>query len=80
VVKRVAAVAGDAVPADIGALAPGGVVPEDRLVVLGDNPARSFDSRQSGFLHAGRIVGVVLRRIGQSPRTPPETAADSDNR
>ncbi|WP_328338973.1 hypothetical protein [Micromonospora sp. NBC_00421] len=34
------------------------------MLLLGDNPAVSFDSRQSGYGHADQVVGVVDRRLG----------------
>jgi signal peptidase I len=33
------------------------------LVLLGDNPAASFDSRQAGFFPAERLLGAVVRRL-----------------
>ncbi|WP_131742804.1 S26 family signal peptidase [Actinomadura roseirufa] len=67
-VKRVAAVAGDPVPRDdFPALreAPQDVVPPGSLVVLGDNPQASWDSREYGFVRPGDCVGVALRRLGR---------------
>ncbi|GGS97562.1 S26 family signal peptidase [Nonomuraea spiralis] len=67
IIKRVAAVPGDPIPRDtVPALrtAPGTRVPTGRLVVLGDNANRSYDSRHSGYLTADRLLGVVLRKIG----------------
>ncbi|NUR89731.1 MAG: S26 family signal peptidase, partial [Nonomuraea sp.] len=67
--KRLAAVPGDPIPRDaVPALrdAPGSRVPDGHLVVLGDNPARSYDSRRTGYLKADRLFGVVLRKL-----TPP---------
>ncbi|MFD5143034.1 S26 family signal peptidase [Streptomyces sp. NPDC058401] len=65
-IKRVAAVPGDPVPrAGIPALA-GAVeerVPRGRLVLLGDNPRVSVDSRRVGYFPAGRILGTVLRTL-----------------
>lgn len=60
-VKRVAAVAGDPLPEGV----PGdrGTVPEGCLVVLGDNPEHSVDSRGFGPVPVGRVVGTVLRRM-----------------
>lgn len=55
IIKRVAALPGDMVPA-------GNVVPPGKLVVLGDNPAASVDSRQFGYCPADRLLGVVIRR------------------
>lgn len=67
-IKRVVAVPGDPVPrAMIPALAEasGDRVPAGQLVLLGDNPAVSFDSREVGYFPAERVLGVVSRR-----RTP----------
>jgi signal peptidase I len=66
IIKRVAAVPGDLVPRDtVDALAE---VPEDRvppgnLVLLGDNPRTSIDSRQAGYFPAEWMVGAALRRV-----------------
>ncbi len=65
-VKRVVALPGDVVPAAVSQLA-GARVPADRFVVLGDNSARSWDSRSAGYLHADALLGVVLRRMGGRP-------------
>ena len=67
-IKRVAALPGDArpdawLPPKSGP--PGPRVPAGRFVVLGDNAARSFDSRQLGYVPGDRLLGVVLRRVGQ---------------
>ena len=40
-------------------------VPAGKFVLLGDNPARSYDSRQLGYFSGDRLLGVVLRRVGQ---------------
>ncbi|MET8758831.1 S26 family signal peptidase [Lentzea sp. NPDC004782] len=61
-VKRAVAVPGDPVPPQIPV--PGPRVPADSLLVLGDNPARSNDSRRLGYLPATALIGVVLRPIG----------------
>jgi signal peptidase I len=66
VLKRVVAVPGDPVPRDrMPALR---AVPETRvsaghLVVLGDNPAHSYDSRHHGYVAVERLLGVVSRRM-----------------
>ncbi len=62
-VKRAVAVPGDPVPSQIPV--PGDVVPAGNLLVLGDNPARSNDSRRLGYIPADALIGVVLRPIGQ---------------
>ncbi|MEV4112456.1 S26 family signal peptidase [Nonomuraea sp. NPDC049695] len=67
IIKRVAAVPGDPIPRDtVPALrtAPGTRVPAGRLVMLGDNPDRSYDSRLAGYMTADRLFGVVLRKLG----------------
>lgn len=61
IVKRAAAVAGDPVPAGIPV--PDRVVPPGRLVVLGDNPGESYDSRVFGYLPADAVIGVLRRRL-----------------
>lgn len=60
-VKRAVAVPGDPVPAQIPL--PDPVVPAGRLLVLGDNPARSNDSRRLGYIPADALIGVVVRPI-----------------
>jgi signal peptidase I len=63
-VKRAVAVAGDPVPADrVPALASEPAVPPGALVVLGDNPATSWDSRHYGFVRPDQFVGVAIRRL-----------------
>jgi signal peptidase I len=62
-VKRAVAVPGDPVPAQIPV--PDPVVPAGRLLVLGDNPLLSNDSRRLGYLSADSLIGVVLRPMGQ---------------
>jgi signal peptidase I len=60
-IKRVAAVAGEPVP-DVISI-PDTVVPEGRLVLLGDNAAASFDSRMVGYFPIGLVLGGVVRRM-----------------
>jgi signal peptidase I len=38
-------------------------VPERMFIILGDNPDRSFDSRQAGLVAGDRLIGVAVRRI-----------------
>ncbi|MFE7543326.1 S26 family signal peptidase [Streptomyces platensis] len=70
-IKRAAAVPGDPVPRD-GAPAlrdlPEKRVPQGRIVLLGDNPEESLDSRFCGYFRDEQIVGVVIRRL---PRAEP---------
>jgi signal peptidase I len=61
-IKRAVALPGDVVPAEVPNLA-GARVPADRFVVLGDNSARSYDSRRAGYLRADALLGVVVRRL-----------------
>lgn len=63
--KRIAAVAGDPVPAAVATAVGAGVdsqVPPGGLVVLGD-AERSDDSRQWGYFPAERVLGVVVLRL-----------------
>jgi signal peptidase I len=65
-IKRAVAVPGDPVPRDrIPSLrdVPESAVPLDRFIVLGDNPAVSFDSREYGYLRGEHLVGVALRKV-----------------
>ncbi|MEU4829904.1 S26 family signal peptidase [Streptosporangium sp. NPDC023615] len=65
-VKRAAAVAGEPVPRSrVPALrdVPEKVVPPGSLVVLGDNPNSSWDSRDFGFVRGDEMVGVMVRRL-----------------
>ncbi len=71
-IKRVAAVPGDPVPPWLDR-ARASRVPPDCFLVLGDNAAVSRDSRHLGFLAAGDLLGVVVRRPGT--RTTPSTVA-----
>jgi len=72
VIKRAVAVPGDPVPASMAAAvtsAAGSPVPDGRLLVLGDNPSHSADSRQHGYLSGDSVLGVVVRRMGRGTRT-----------
>ncbi|KAA9373899.1 S26 family signal peptidase [Microbispora cellulosiformans] len=65
VVKRAIAVPGDPVPGTRVPVLAGRTasVPTGRLVVLGDNPAVSRDSRLYGYVAGERLLGVVIRRM-----------------
>ncbi|MDN3260757.1 S26 family signal peptidase [Streptomyces sp. CSDS2] len=67
-IKRAVAVPGDPLPGHV-ALAvpegPGARVPPGRVVLLGDNPAESLDSRFCGYFREHQIVGIVVRRLAR---------------
>ena len=63
-VKRVVATAGEPVPnnlLDAVEGSPGTRVPGGRLLVLGDQPATSIDSREWGYVPVHGVLGVVVR-------------------
>jgi signal peptidase I len=64
-IKRVAAVPGDPTPAVMMTSARDAqpLVPPGKLVVLGDNHARSLDSRQIGYLPAEHVLGIMVRPL-----------------
>ncbi|MGW6918019.1 S26 family signal peptidase [Kitasatospora sp. NPDC054939] len=66
-VKRLAARAGEPVPEPVRAAVPAGQVPGGHVVLLGDNPAFSTDSRTWGAVPARNVVGVVLDRVRLGP-------------
>jgi signal peptidase I len=76
-VKRVAALPGDPLP--VGVPLPGGVtrVPQEAIVVLGDNPLGG-DSRQWGPYPAAGLVGTVICRLSPGRSTPPARAGRVD--
>ena len=61
-IKRLAALPGDPVPASVRATAGAEIVPPGQCVVLGDHPD-SVDSRAWGFVARSDIVGRVLRTL-----------------
>jgi len=81
IIKRVAAVPGGVVGSGILPGGQGAVVPPGQLVLLGDNPAQSVDSRQLGYFPAsrtiGRVIGVRTRTEGI---TAPALAARASSR
>ncbi|MGK5739797.1 S26 family signal peptidase [Micromonospora sp. URMC 103] len=63
-IKRAYAVPGEPVPVDRVPLLrerPERVVPSGHLVVLGDNPPFSYDSRECGYIPEADLLGVVVR-------------------
>ncbi|GIJ49326.1 S26 family signal peptidase [Virgisporangium aliadipatigenens] len=64
-IKRVAALPGDPVPRHVPALATaaGERVPTGSVVVLGDGGARSYDSKQLGYLPLESVLGVAVRTL-----------------
>ncbi|WP_052391284.1 S26 family signal peptidase [Streptomyces sp. NRRL B-24484] len=76
-VKRVAALPGDPMPAAVAACAAGAVVPPGTVVVLGDNRAASIDSRTLGPVPADRLLGLVLRRHRPGPAARPLAPPDA---
>jgi signal peptidase I len=67
-IKRAAALPGDPLPRGMpSTIASEPAVPDGKLVVLGDNPAVSHDSRFLGYIPGDRILGVV---VGSLPRAP----------
>jgi signal peptidase I len=62
-IKRVAALPGDPVPAVVTPAVGDGPVPGGRLVVLSDNPAGAVDSRELGYLDAGLVLGRVVKQL-----------------
>jgi signal peptidase I len=62
-IKRISALAGDRVPAEVRDAADGAaVVPDGALVVLSDNPAGT-DSRRWGFVAVSDVLGHVVFKL-----------------
>jgi signal peptidase I len=67
-------VGGDLVPAefaDAPALRGADRVPPGHVLIRGDNADFSLDSRQRGFVPAGSVLGVALRRLPPPSRRGP---------
>jgi signal peptidase I len=63
IIKRVAALPGDAVPGAMRQAAGGAItVPERKLLVMADN-ASGADSRQWGFIQASDVLGPVVKKL-----------------
>ncbi|MGW2619349.1 S26 family signal peptidase [Streptomyces sp. NPDC001500] len=61
-IKRIAALPGDALPAGVPGRGPGAPVPAGHVVVLGDNPSLSTDSRHHGPVPSSWVVGRAVRK------------------
>ena len=72
-IKRVAALPGDRLPAGVQSPGPDpdpdqrGLVPPGMFVLLGDNATWSYDSRMIGCVPAERLLGVMIRPLNGSP-------------
>jgi signal peptidase I len=72
-IKRVAALPGDPLPAGVPGPGPDpdsdqrGLVPPGMFVLLGDNATWSYDSRMIGCVPAERLLGVMIRPLNGSP-------------
>ncbi|MEU9337336.1 S26 family signal peptidase [Streptomyces sp. NPDC048290] len=82
-IKRAVAVPGDPVPGHVVLDVPerpGAPVPPGRVVLLGDNPAESLDSRHCGYFGEHQIVGVVVRRLAhRDPARRPNASLNDPN-
>ncbi|MFI6496620.1 S26 family signal peptidase [Nonomuraea typhae] len=70
-IKRVLAAPGDRVPREqVPTLrdSPHSLVPPGRVVLLGDNAATSYDSREHGYFSLENVIGRVVRRLPNQPR------------
>jgi signal peptidase I len=63
-IKRVVATPGDRHPDGMPAMAPDEpVVPPGKLLIIGDNPGQSMDSRYLGYIPGERLLGVVVATL-----------------
>ncbi|MFG1948726.1 S26 family signal peptidase [Nonomuraea sp. NPDC048826] len=62
-IKRIVALAGDPVPNAVRPAVPDDRVPYGQVVLLGDNPAASYDSREHGYFRAADVLAVTIRRM-----------------
>ncbi|MEU7208361.1 S26 family signal peptidase [Streptomyces sp. NPDC044989] len=69
-IKRVVAAPGDQVPLGRtgNSHVDGSRVPEEHLLLLGDNAEVSFDSRHVGFFPADRILGSVWHTLSRGTK------------
>jgi signal peptidase I len=77
VIKRVAALPGDAVPDDMIEATGGAVtVPDRKLLIAADNPSGT-DSRQWGFIQASDVLGPVVKKLDVLSETNDDEAIRS---
>jgi signal peptidase I len=75
IIKRATALPGDPIPHDAIPAMSDAVeteVPPGKLLLLGDNPENSTDSRQAGYFDGRRLVGRVVRQVSaaRTERSP----------
>ncbi|MEV7012554.1 S26 family signal peptidase [Streptosporangium sp. NPDC051022] len=72
IIKRIAALSGDTFSRQVhheSSELSSSIVPHGMLVLLGDNPEVSIDSRQLGYFSSDRVLGtVILHRRGRTNR------------
>lgn len=68
IVKRLATLPGETVSARLARFraVPPGTMPPGFGLVVGDNPDVSFDSRRFGPVPLDRVLGVAVRRFGET--------------
>lgn len=67
-VKRAVATGGQPVPPPLRAVVTEMLVPDGRLLVLGDNP-RSVDSRHFGYIAESDVLGTPIGRLSTGEET-----------
>lgn len=73
IIKRVAALPGDLIPAEVPrSPRTRDRVPAGMLLVLGDNPDFSIDSREFGYVPANGVFGRVTRRLARRGPARPQ--------
>jgi signal peptidase I len=66
-IKRVAATPGDRHPGGLPAMGAGEpVVPAGKLLIIGDNPDQSMDSRYFGYIPGERLLGIVVATLSRN--------------
>ncbi|MGV9773221.1 S26 family signal peptidase [Streptosporangium sp. NPDC003464] len=66
IIKRIGALPGDPVPEVALEAAGDATVPAGKLLIFGDNPSASHDSRDFGFVDIRSVVSVVQRKVGSA--------------